>query len=133
MSLTKLLWVWTCIFIVAISLWFLRLLNVLGSDADTLMQWISALGLILCGVFVGVFISEKKIRVQAMMVIHLFLFAIGFLVAPFVGIAVLMAIENLGFDTPAIFGVSVSAYLLLYMGLGFWLKKKGILKLPQAR
>jgi len=97
------------------------------------MQSISALGLILCGVFVGVFISEKKIRVQAMMVIHLFLFAIGFLVAPFVGIAVLMAIENLGFDTPAIFGVSVSAYLLLYMGLGFWLKKKGILKLPQAR
>jgi hypothetical protein len=84
-------------------------------------------------VFAGVFISEKKIRVQAMLVIHLFLFALGFLVAPFVGIAVLMVIENLGFDTPAMFGVSVTVYLLLYIGLWFWLKKKGILKLRQVR
>jgi hypothetical protein len=133
LSLTKLLWAWICVFIVVFSLWFLRLLNVLGSSADILMQWISAISLILCGVFVGVFISEKKIRVQAMLVIHLLLFALGFLAAPFVGIAVLMVIENLGFDTPAMFGVSVTVYLLLYIGLGFWLKKKGILKLRQVR
>ncbi len=133
MSLTKLLWAWTCVFIVVLSLWFLRLLNILGSSTDILTQWISAISLVLCGVFVGVFISEKKIRVQAMLVIHLFLFALGFLVAPFVGIAVLMVIENFGFDTPAIFGASVTVYLLAYMGLGFWLKKKGILKLPQVR
>jgi hypothetical protein len=114
-------------------LWFLRLLNILGSSTDILTQWISAMSLVLCGVFVGVFISEKKIRVQAMLVIHLFLFALGFLVGPFVGIAVLMVIENFGFDTPAIFGASVTVYLLAYMGLGFWLKKKGILKLPQVR
>jgi hypothetical protein len=133
LSLTKLLWAWICVFIVVFSLWFLRLLNVLGSSADILMQWISAISLILCGVFVGVFISEKKIRVQVMLVIHLLLFALGFLAAPFVGIAVLMVIENLGFDTPAMFGVSVTVYLLLYIGLGFWLKKKGILKLRQVR
>ena len=133
MSLTKLLWAWTCVFIVVLSLWFLRLLNVLGSSTDILMQWISAISLILCGVFAGVFISEKKIRAQAMLVIHLLLFALGFLVAPFVGIAVLMVIENLGFDTPAMFGVSVTVYLLLYIGLWFWLKKKGILKLRQVR
>jgi hypothetical protein len=133
LSSTKLLWAWTCVFIVVLSLWFLRLLNILGSSTDILTQWISAISLVLCGVFVGVFISEKKIRVQAMLVIHLFLFALGFLVAPFVGIAVLMVIENFGFDTPAMFGVSVTVYLLAYMGLGFWLKKKGILKLPQVR
>jgi hypothetical protein len=133
LSLTKLLWAWTCVFIIVLSLWFLRLLNILGSSTDILTQWISAMSLVLCGVFVGVFISEKKIRVQAMLVIHLFLFALGFLVGPFVGIAVLMVIENFGFDTPAIFGASVTVYLLAYMGLGFWLKKKGILKLPQVR
>jgi hypothetical protein len=133
LSLTKLLWAWTCVFIILLSLWFLRLLNILGSSTDILTQWISAISLVLCGVFVGVFIPEKKIRVQAMLVIHLFLFALGFLVGPFVGIVVLMVIENFGFDTPAIFGASVTVYLLAYMGLGFWLKKKGTLKLPQVR
>jgi hypothetical protein len=53
---------------------------------------------------------------------------LGFLAAPFVGIGVLMLFENLGFDNPAIFGVSIAAYLFLYMGLWFWLKKKGIFK-----
>jgi hypothetical protein len=39
-----------------------------------------------------------------------------------------MLFEDFGFDIPAIFGVSVTAYLFLYMGLWFWLKKKGIFK-----
>jgi hypothetical protein len=57
------------------------------------------------------------------------LFALGFLAAPFVGIAVLMLFEDFGFDIPAIFGVSITVYLLFYVGLGFWFKKKGVLKL----
>lgn len=119
-----------------LSLWFLRLLNVLGSGADILIRWVSAIGLILCGVFVGLFISQKQIRVRPMLVVQLLLFTLGFLAAPLVGIGVLMLVENLRFDIPAILGVSVGAsvtvYLLLYMGLVFWLKKKGILRLRQA-
>jgi hypothetical protein len=57
------------------------------------------------------------------------LFALGFLAAPFVGIAVLMLFEDFGFDIPAIFGVSVTVYLLFYVGLGFWFRKRGVLKL----
>jgi hypothetical protein len=53
---------------------------------------------------------------------------LGFFAAPFVGIGVLMLFENFGFDMPVIFGVSITAYLLLYMGLWFWLRKKGIFK-----
>jgi hypothetical protein len=56
------------------------------------------------------------------------LFALGFLGAPFVGIGVLKLFENLGFDIPVVFGVSITAYLLLYMGLWFWLRKRGIFK-----
>jgi len=51
------------------------------------------------------------------------------LAAPFVGIAVLMLFEDFGFDIPALFGVSITVYLLFYVGLGFWFKKKGVLKL----
>jgi len=29
---------------------------------------------------------------------------------------------------PIVFGGSITGYLLLYMGLWFWLKKKGVLK-----
>jgi len=45
---------------------------------------------------------------------------------------VLMLFEVFAFSRgaePVIFGGSVVAYLLLYMGLWFWLKKKGILSL----
>jgi hypothetical protein len=71
-----------------------------------------------------------------MLVVQLLLFTLGFLAAPLVGIGVLILVENLRFDIPAILGVSVGVsvtiYLLLYMGLVFWLKKKGILRLRQA-
>lgn len=128
MSLTKLLLAWTCVFIVVLCLWFFRLLNVLGSEFDILIRWFSAIALVLCGVFVGIFVSQKQVRVRAVLFSLLF-FALGFLAAPFVGIGVLILFENFGFDIPAIFGVCVAVYLLLYVVLGFWLRKKGVLKL----
>ena len=129
MTLTKLLWACTCAFMVFLSLRVLRLLNVIGSEADVLIPWVSTISLILLGVFVGVFISQKKIQVQAMLVPFL-LFVLVFLAAPFVGVGVLMLVEN-AFNirlNPLIFGISITVYLLLYMGLWFWLKKKGIVK-----
>jgi len=127
MNLTRLLWICTFAFVVCLSLLLLRLSNVLGSEFDILIRWVSAISLILLGVFVGALISQKQIRVRALLLPYL-LFVLGFLVAPFVGIGVLMLFENLGFDNSAIFGVSITAYLFLYMGLWFWLKKKGIFK-----
>ncbi|OGD44643.1 hypothetical protein A3K79_06565 [Candidatus Bathyarchaeota archaeon RBG_13_46_16b] len=127
MSLTRMLWVCTFAFMVYLSLLLLRLPNVLGNEFDILMRLVSAISLILIGVLVGVLISQKQIRVRAVLLPSL-LFVLGFLAAPFVGIGVLMLFENLGFDIPVIFGVSITAYLFLYMGLWFWLKKKGIFK-----
>jgi hypothetical protein len=107
---------------------FLRLFHVLGSEADILIRWVSTVSLILCGVFIGVFVSEKQIRVRGMLVPFL-LFALGFFAAPFVGVGALMLVETFNLSTgiePMIFGGSIVVYLLLYMGLWFWLKKKGI-------
>jgi hypothetical protein len=128
MSLTRLLWICTFVFFVFLSLWSLRLLNILGSEADILMQWASGINLILLGVFVGILISKKQIRVRAMLIP--FLFALGFLAAPFVLVGVFVLVEN-AFSVrinPAIFGISIAVYLLLYMGLWFQLKKKGKVK-----
>jgi hypothetical protein len=127
MNLAKLLWICTFAFMVCLSLLLLRLSNVLGSEFDILIRWVSAISLILLGVFVGTLIVQKQIRVRALLLPSL-LFALGFLAAPFVGIGVLMLFENLGFDNPVIFGVSITAYLFLYMGLWFWLKRNGIFK-----
>jgi len=127
MNLAKLLWICVFAFTVYLSLLLLRLSRVLGSEFDILMQSVSAISLILLGIFVGALISQKHIRVRALLLPFL-LFALGFLAAPFVGIGALMLCENLGFDNPVIFGVSITAYLFLYMGLWFWLKKKRIFK-----
>jgi len=60
------------------------------------------------------------------------MFIAGFLAAPFVGVGVLMLLKvsfsQRGIE-PMIFGGSIVVYLLLYMGLWFWLKKTGIFKL----
>jgi len=127
MSLTKLLWACMLAFVVFLSLWLLRLLSVVGSGFDIMIRWVSAISLILLCLFIGVFFSRKQARVRAVVVPFL-LFAVGFFAAPFVGIGVLMLVENFGFDVPAIFGVSVTVYLLLYMGLWFWVRKRGIFK-----
>jgi hypothetical protein len=99
----------------------------LGSEADTLIPWLSATSLILLGMFVGTLISQKQLRVRPTLIPSI-LFALGFFAAPFVGIVVLMLLENFGLYMPALFGVSITIYLLLYMGLWFWLRKKSILK-----
>ena len=129
MSLRKAVWLSTCVFTVVI-LSFLRLFNILGSEYDLLIRWVSAISLILCGVFIGMLISEKKIQVRGMLA-SLLLFVAGFCAAPFVGVGVLMVVSMFPFSRgiePIVFVGSVTGYLLLYMGLWFWLKKRGIFK-----
>jgi hypothetical protein len=48
-----------------------------------------------------------------------------------VRIGMLMLIEN-AFNTrinPIMFGIDITIYLLLYMGLWFWIKRKGMVRL----
>ncbi len=84
----------------------------------------------LFGVSIGIAISEKKVQVRGM-IAFLLIFSAGFLAAPFVGVGILMVASMFPFSRgiePIVFGGSITGYLLLYMGLWFWLKKKGIFK-----
>ncbi len=130
MSVRKAYWASVCAFSVFLLLWFLRLFNVLGSEYNLLIGWVTTISLILLGVFIGTLISEKKIRVRGI-IAFLLIFSAGFLAAPFVGVGVLMVVSmfpvSRGIE-PIVFGGSITGYLLLYMGLWFWLKKKGIFK-----
>jgi len=130
MSLIKSLWAFAGASAFSWFLWLLRLLNVLGNEFDIVIRWISTISLILCGVFIGLLISEKRIQARWKFV-PLLLFIAGFFAAPFVGVGALMFVEMSSFSRgigPVIFGGSITGYLLLYMGFWFWLKKKGILK-----
>jgi len=129
MSLRKAAWLSACALTVFI-LSFLRLFDILGSEYDLLIRWVSAISLLLCGILVGMSISEKKIQVRGMLV-SLLLFLVGFFAAPFVGVGVLMVASMFPFSRgiePIIFGGSVMGYLLLYTGLWYWLNKRGIFK-----
>ena len=130
MRLRKALWASVCAFAVFMLLWFLRLFNVLGSEYDILIRWVSTISLILCGVFIGVLISEKKIRVRGMLV-ALLLVTVGFIFTPFVaGLSATLA-STFPFTMKIkqiIVGVLTVGYLGGYLGFLFWLKKKGVLK-----
>jgi hypothetical protein len=130
MNLTKVLWASASALWLLIILWLLRLLNILGSQYDLLINWTSAISLILLGIFVGTLISEKKIQIRP--AIPFFItFTAGFFAAPLVAVAILMLATNLNLSRgiePLIFGGTITAYLLLYMLLWFWLKKKRIIK-----
>ena len=73
----------------------------------------------------------KKADVSRLVTFFL-VFALGFMFAPFVGVGMLMILELLPFNSgneSIVFGGSIVVYLLLYMGLWFWLKEKGRIKL----
>lgn len=133
-NLAKALWTSVGALWILILLWFLRQFNILGSEYDILISWVSAIGLILLGVFVGILISEKKIQIRPT-ITFLFVFTAGFFAAPFVAVGILMLTTNFSFSRgiePLIFGGSITGYLLLYMLFWFWLKKKGIVKLGET-
>jgi len=129
MGKIKPLLVFLSVFIIFLFLfWSLILLNIVGSEYEILVRLVSTIGLIFCSVLIGILVSEKKIRIRGML-IPLLLFIGGFLSAPLVAIGTLMILSAFSFGKgiePLIFGGSVMVYLSLYMGLWFWLKKKGI-------
>jgi len=129
MSLRKAVWLSACALTVFI-LAFLRLLNILGSEYDLLIRWVSAISLLLIGILIGMSISEKKIQVRGMLA-SLLLFLAGFCAAPFVGVGVFMVASMFHFSRgiePLLLGGGTMGYLVLYMVLWYWLKKKGIIK-----
>lgn len=117
-----------CAFIALVLLQILRTLNILASEYDLLIRWISTISLILLGVFIGVLISEKRGQVRWRMPL-LLVFAAGFFAAPLVGVGTLMFADKFSFSRGIegiIFGGSITIYLLLYMLLWFRLKKKNV-------
>jgi hypothetical protein len=116
-------------------LWFLRLFNVLGSEYDIFIRWVSTIGLIVLGISVGILISEKKIEIRPM-ITPFILFAIGFFVAPFFAVGILTLASNFPLSRgiePLIAGGSIIGYLSLYMVFWFWLnKKKSFFKLGET-
>lgn len=134
-NLAESLCVSVSVFVVSFLLLGLRLLNVIGSEFDLVISWVSAISLVLCGVFMGLLISEKKIRMRGTFIPFL-LFVGGFFVAQFFGVGMLFIADTFNFSRgiqPVVLGGSITGYLLLYMGLWFWLKKREIFKIDYIK
>jgi hypothetical protein len=134
MRLREALWASICALLLLISIWFLRFFNILGSEYDIFIRWVSTAGLVILGIFIGILVSEKKIQIRSMITFTI-LFAAGFFAAPFVATGILMLANNFSFSKgfePLIFGGSIIGYLLLYMLFWFWLKKKSVFKLSES-
>ena len=125
MQTKKVAWVVSIGFIVVMLLYFLRLFNLIGSEYDLLVRWVSTISLMLTGVFVGILISEKRIPAKTAL-INLLLVIFGLALIPIVtGIsATILNTFPLTMETKmvATFILSISCGLL-YMGLYIWYRK----------
>jgi hypothetical protein len=134
MQLKGAAWVAVITFLVLMLLQFARLFNVIGSEYDLLIRWISTISLVLIGVFVGILISKKKIPISDAL-ISLVLTIFGFLLIPTVIVVAAPIVNTFPLTLEAkvaITGILSTGVLFLYMGFLFWLRKKGILKVGKT-
>lgn len=126
MQTKKVAWVVSIGFIVVMLLFFLRLSNLIGSEYDLLVRWVSTISLMLTGVFVGILISEKRIPAKTAL-INLVLVLFGLALIPIVtGVsATILNTFPLTMETKMIatFILSVSCGLL-YMGVYIRYRKR---------
>ena len=122
MQTKKVAWAVLIIFIVFTLLYLFRLFNLIGSEYDLLIRWVSTISLMITGVFVGILISEKRIPAKTAL-INLLLVIFGLALIPIVtGIsATILNTFPLTMETKmvATFILSVSCGLL-YFGLYIW-------------
>lgn len=117
--LRKVFWAFTCVGAVFFLLWFLRFFHSLGGEYDFLVRWTSLVSYVLLGMTIGLAVSEKQIQVRRLVAFSL-VFSAGFLLAPLVGVGILMLADAYSISwvtTSIIFGGSIVAYLFSYMGL----------------
>jgi hypothetical protein len=126
MQTKKVAWLISVFAFVSIMLYLFRLLNVIGSEYELLIRWISTISLMITGVLVGILISEKRIPAKTAL-IDLVLVIFGLALIPIVtGVsATILNSFPLTMETKLIvtFILSVSCGLL-YMGVYFWYRKR---------
>jgi len=122
MQTKKVAWVVSISFIFFILLYFLRLFNLIGSEYDLLVRWVSTISLMLTGVFVGILISEKRIPAKTAL-INLLVVIFGLALIPIVaGVsATILYTTNLATETKQIVTLILSVSCgPLYFGHYIW-------------
>jgi hypothetical protein len=131
MNMRELGWVSVCAATVFMLLYFLRLFNIIGSEYDILVHFLSLIGLILTTVFVGVLFSAKTRRRGPLILLGLLVVGLVF-GTPLVVILSVSLVKALPFPfeiRPVLAFVLTECYLLGYLAFLFWLnKKKGFIK-----
>jgi hypothetical protein len=125
MQTKKVAWLISVAFI-SILLYLFILLNVIGSQYEILIRWISTISLMISCVLVGMLISEKKIPVKTAL-IDFGLVAFTFLLVPVVGYISITVVNMFPLTVEVKIAITFVASVssgLLYMGLLFQYQRK---------
>ena len=126
MKLRMATWVASVSFMCFIVLQILNLFNFIGNEYDLLIRWVSTIGLVLTGIFVGTLIAEKKIPAKTA-VVGMLLVLFGLASIPIVTVisATILNTLPLSMETKMIVTLILSmSYGLIYMGFLIWSRKK---------
>lgn len=124
------LWAFASVATFFLSLWFLRFFGILGGEVDILVNWLSIVAFILFGVFIGIAISEKKVSVRGA-IVNMLLTIILIPLSPLIGVTIALALPLSKQHMPIAAGAFAGGFGLLYIGLIYWLRKKGFLKFTE--
>jgi hypothetical protein len=126
MQTKKVAWLFSVFVFVSILLYLFRLLNVIGSEYELLIRWVSTISLLITGVLLGILISEKKIPAKTAL-IDLGLVTFTFLLIPVVAYISVKVVNMFPLTIEVKMAITFVASVscgLLYMGLLFKYRRK---------
>jgi hypothetical protein len=127
MSLKKVLWAFASVGAFSLSLWLLRSFGILGNEVNILVRWLTIIGSILFGVFIGIAVAGKKIGVKGIVVNMLLGLTVLFL-SPIIGFTIAQPLP-LSIQYRIIASATISgSFGVLFIWFIYWLRKKGFLK-----
>jgi len=127
MNPKKVLWAFVSVGTFALALWTLRIFGIVGAEVDLLNHWLAIVSSMLFGIFIGIVIAGKKLSVRGA-VVNLLLTLILVTFSPIIGMIIAVSLPVSIQIMPVVAGAASGGFALSFLGLVYWLRKKGYLR-----
>jgi len=127
MNPKKVLWAFVSVGTFALALWILRIFGIVGAEVDLLNHWLAIVSSMLFGIFIGIVIAGKKLSVRGA-VVNLLLTLILVTFSPIIGMIIAVSLPVSIQIMPVVAGAASGGFALSFLGLVYWLRKKGYLR-----
>ena len=127
MNPKRILWAFVSVGTFALALWTLRIFGIVGAEVDLLNHWLAIVSSMLFGIFIGIVIAGKKLSVRGA-VVNLLLTLILVTFSPIIGMIIAVSLPVSIQIMPVVAGAASGGFALSFLGLVYWLRKKGYLR-----